>query len=103
MYDICMISCGIIDPCTGANMRPYNSNLAQDKDLCGPSKGGFLNNRVFRKPPLLGPPLSLPEQPLVKGETLVRTPDLDASHSWLGSHYRGVQSEGGAVDWGSII
>ena len=35
------------------------SILAQDKG--GPSKGGFPNNRLFRKPPLLGPPLSLPE------------------------------------------
>ena len=46
--------------------------LAQDKG--GPSKGGFLNNILFRKPPLLGPPLSLPDVLCVMFFVLVLLP-----------------------------
>ena len=38
--------------------RPGLLILLSGKDKGGPSKGGFLNDILFRKPPLLGPPLS---------------------------------------------
>ena len=40
-------------------------NICLAQDIGDPSKDSFLNNRLFRKPPLLGPPLSLPENLLV--------------------------------------